>query len=133
VLLAALLYGAGLSQYLLANATALSTLAAAPVEALGTGTATVAPLAFVGAALAASGPALLFPAGLVALPLVFGAVVVRFGTGTAYLYLVAAAAPLAALAAGGALPAVLLGLVVLPVAGTLVFLGDVGRYLAATR
>jgi hypothetical protein len=74
----------------------------------------------------------------VALPLVFGAVVLKFGHGTAYLYLLGALAPVAVVAGAAMLPAalallVVLGLVVLPVSGTLLFLGDVGRYLAATR
>jgi hypothetical protein len=142
VLLAGLAYLAGVGQYLAANADALSTflsaVTASPGSLFGGSFGVEAPMTFLEASLSASGPALLFPVGLAALPVVFGAVVLKFGQGTAYLYLLGALAPLVVVAGGALVPAalallVVLGLVVLPVSGTLLFLGDVGRYLAATR
>jgi hypothetical protein len=142
VLVAAVTYVAGLTQYLTANATGLAAFADAlvrsPGSALSGEFAVTLPLAFLQSSLSVPGPALLFPVGVVALPVVFAAVVVKFGSGSAYAYLLGAFAPLAAVAAGSALAGatalgVVVGLVVLPLAGTLLFLGDVGRYLAATR
>ncbi|MFC5366669.1 DnaJ domain-containing protein [Salinirubrum litoreum] len=142
VLLAGLAYLAGVGQYLAANADALSSflsaVTASPANLFGGSFGVEVPMAFLEASLTASGPALLFPVGLAALPLVFGGVVLKFGQGTAYLYLLGALAPLVVVAGGTLVPAalallVVLGLVVLPVSGTLLFLGDVGRYLAATR
>lgn len=142
VLVAGVAYLAGVGQYLAANAEALSTflsaVAASPSNLAGGSFGVEVPLAFLEASLATAGPGLLFPVGLAALPLVFGAVVLKFGHGTAYLYLLGALAPVAVVAGAAMLPAalallVVLGLVVLPVSGTLLFLGDVGRYLAATR
>ena len=81
---------------------------------------------------------LAFPAGAALLALVFVGTVAKFGRGTAYLYLVGAFAPLGAFAFGTAVTvepsgATLALLVVLPFAATLVFLGDVGRFLLADR
>jgi curved DNA-binding protein CbpA len=142
VLVAGLAYLAGVGQYLSANAEALSAfgsaVASSPSNLVAGSFGFEVPMAFLTASFTASGPALLFPIGLIALPVVFGAVVLKFGQGTAYLYLLGAFAPLVVVLGGAAVPTalalpVVLGLVVLPVSGTLLFLGDVGRYLAATR
>jgi hypothetical protein len=142
VLVAGASYLAGVGQYLAANADALSTflsaVLASPANLAGGTFGVEFPLTFLQASLASTGPALLFPVGLAAFPVVFGAVVLKFGQGTAYLYLLGALAPVVVVAAGAMMPAVLallvvLGLVVLPLSGALLFLGDVGRYLAATR
>jgi molecular chaperone DnaJ len=142
VLISGVAYLAGVAQYLAANADALSTflsaVAASPTNLPGGSFGVEVPTAYLQASLSAPGPALLFPVGLAALPVVFGVVVVKFGQGTAYLYLLGALAPVAVVAGGAMVPTalallVVLGLVVLPVSGTLLFLGDVGRYLAAAR
>lgn len=142
VLVAGLAYLAGVGQYLAANADALATflsaVLASPANLAGGSFGVEFPLTFLQASLASTGPALLFPVGLAALPVVFGAVVLKFGQGTAYLYLLGALAPVVVVAGATVAPgllalSVVLGLVVLPVSGTLLFLGDVGRYLAATR
>lgn len=142
VLVAGVAYLAGVGQYLAANADALSTflsaVLASPANLAGGSFGVEVPMTFLQASLASTGPALLFPVGLAAFPVVFGAVVLKFGQGTAYLYLLGALAPVVVVAAAAMVPAVLallvvLGLVVLPLSGTLLFLGDVGRYLAATR
>jgi hypothetical protein len=142
VLVAGVAYLAGVGQYLAANADALaaflSAVAASPSNLTGGSFGVEVPMAFLRASLAPPGPALLFPVGLTALPVVFGAVVLKFGQGTAYLYLLGALAPVVVVAGATVAPgllalSVVLGLVVLPVSGTLLFLGDVGRYLAATR
>jgi hypothetical protein len=142
VLAAAVTYVAGLTQYLTANAAGLAAfvdaLGRSPGSALSGEFAVTLPMVFLQSSLSAPGPALLFPVGLVALPVVFAAVVVKFGSGSAYAYLLGAFAPLAAVAGGSALAGatalgVVVGLVVLPLSGTLLFLGDVGRYLATTR
>lgn len=112
-------------------------LAADPVSALATGWGLGAPTAFVQALAADPSAALLFPAGAVLLPVTLATTVFAFGRGAAWLYLVGALAPLAGFVAGPLLPPAagvdLTLFVVLPVVAALVFLGDVGRYLVATR
>jgi len=83
------------------------------------------------------GVALLFAAGVVALPLAVGGTVWRYGQGTARLYALAALAPVAWLAAGqvvaAPLAAELVCLVALPLLGGIAFAVDVGRYLLASE
>lgn len=75
--------------------------------------------------------------GVVVLPLVLVSTVARFGRGSAWLYAVGAIAPPVTLAVWPSIPAAtwlaLVGLLVLPLFGTVGFLADVGRYLLATR
>jgi hypothetical protein len=108
------------------------------VTALSTPLGVTDPLAYATGALAAPSPALLFPAGAALLLAVFAAVVYRFGHGPTWLYVVAAAGPVAGLGARGvgtALPAGadLLLFVVLPLLATAVFGVDLGRFLLASR
>lgn len=134
-------YLGGLAAYLDANAGPMASFASAvsadPAAALLADHGLVAPGTFaVGAAAAAPGPALAFPAGAALLAVVFLAVVGKFGRGTAYLYLLGALAPLSSLAVGPvvALPAAgatLALVVLLPVLATTLFLADAGRFLAA--
>lgn len=134
-------YAAGLAQFALANEAALSSLggrlAADPVSALATGWGLGAPTAFVRGLAVDPSAALLFPLGAVLLPVALATTVFGFGRGAAWLYLVGALAPLAGFVAGPVLPAAagvdLALFVALPVVAALVFLGDVGRYLVATR
>ncbi len=78
---------------------------------------------------------LLLPVGAIALGIVLTSTVLRYGSGTARLYVAAGVAPLLVLAIAQAGVSVLaldlLLLVILPVVGTVVFLIDVGRYLGA--
>lgn len=136
-------YAVGLAAYLQSNLGALSSLATAaatdPVAALSAGHGLTPAGTFVLGAVA--GPpslALAFPAGAALLAVVFAGTVARFGHGTAYLYLAGAFAPLGALSFGTAVTvepsgATLALLVALPLAATLVFLGDVGRFLLSDR
>ncbi|SEO36008.1 hypothetical protein SAMN04487948_10256 [Halogranum amylolyticum] len=141
VCLAVGVYVAGLAQFALASGTALESflarLAADPVAALTTGWGLGSPTAVVQSLAADPSLALLFPLGALLLPAALVTTVVEFGRGTAWLYLFGALGPLVGLAVGALSPtaaAVDLALfVVLPVAAALVFLGDVGRYLVATR
>lgn len=141
VFLAVGVYVAGFAQFVLADQAALGSLlarlAADPVSALATGWGLGAPTTFVGTLVATPSPALLFPVGAVLLPAALAVTVFTFGRGAAWLYLLGALGPLVGLVAGPLLPtatAVDLALfVVLPVVAALVFLGDVGRYLVATR
>lgn len=135
-------YMAGLSQYALANQSALDALvgglASDPAATLVTEAGLSAPMAFIRAAAAEPSLALLFPVGAAVLPLVLVLTVVRFGKGAAWLYAFGALSPLAGIAMGEFLPIsaawVDLSLfIVLPVVVTLVFLVDVGRYLWATH
>lgn len=136
VVLAGVVYLAGLWQYAGANAAALGSLRqAVAVDPAGALTATrlLAPGAFaLDAASGGAGPELLFPAGVVALAVAFVAVVRSFGRGSAYLYLVGGLAPIVGLAAGPilALPdgAVLALVGVVPIVTTFAFVIDVGRY-----
>lgn len=140
------LYLGGLVQFALAAQPALTDLVATlPVDPVGTLTATGGfgtPAAFVGTAVAtattAPSAALLFPVGAVVLPLALAWTVGSFGHGSAWLYVVATLGPLVGLVAGFSVSAVptavdLLAFALLPVVAVLVFLGDVGRYLFATR
>jgi hypothetical protein len=138
VLLAGALYLAGLERYLRANATAVADLwvavGADPVAGLTATHGLLAPGTFVlQTATVAAPPSLLFPAGIGALALAFTAVVLAFGRGTAYLYLLGAVAPLAGLAVGPALSlpdgAVIALVVACPLVVTVVFLVDAGRVL----
>ncbi|WP_224269600.1 DnaJ domain-containing protein [Haloprofundus salinisoli] len=145
VLGATILYVAGVAQYLLAQLPALDAFAAelvsAPSVAALTGSYGLTGLLQFALAAAqtptATPEALLFPAGAVALPLSLVVTVHRFGSGATRLYAVGAFAPLVALGLSTALaPMVALALllaVVVPVVSASLFLGDVGRYLWATR
>ncbi|SFR45955.1 hypothetical protein [Halogeometricum limi] len=136
-------YVGSLGVYLAANAGALSSFAAAllanPQAALLGAGGMTAPGTFVLDAVAATpGVALAFPVGVALLTVVFTGVVAKFGHGTAYLYLLGALAPAAAMAVGPVVPplstAGTLALVlVLPFLATTLFLADVGRFLASTR
>lgn len=141
-----MLYLGGLGWYGLTIRPTLVDLVAAlstdPVAALTAVGGFGAPATFARTALTtattAPSPALLVPLGTLVLPLVLAWTVSSFGRGSAWLYVVAAFGPLVGLAVGFALPAVptaayLATFVVLPVVAVLVFLGDVGRYLVATR
>lgn len=142
VLVAVAVYVVGLAEYALANRSALDALlgglASDPVATLAAETGLAAPTAFIRAAVADPSLALLFPAGVAALPLVLVPTVLRFGKGTAWLYSFGALGPLAGLVAGQvvATPPAWVHLAlffVLPVVVTLGFLADVGRYLWATH
>ncbi|SDM17192.1 hypothetical protein SAMN04487949_1134 [Halogranum gelatinilyticum] len=120
----------------------MAALSTAPVAALTTTGGFGAPATFartaVTTATTAPSPALLVPLGTLVLPLVLAWTVSSFGRGSAWLYVLAALGPLAGLGLGLAVPTVptaayLVTFVVLPVGAVLVFLGDVGRYLFATR
>ena len=134
------LYLAGLAQYAGADADAVAALVDAllanPVAALGASFALESPTTFVRAAAAAPSAALLFPVGAVALTVALAVTVARFGRGTAWLYVAAAATPAVGLLAYPSLPSTvavaLLTFVVLPVGATLAFVVDVGRYLVAS-
>lgn len=95
------------------------------------------PTAYVRVLAADPSPALLFPVGAVLLPIALATTVLKFGRGAAWLYLLGAVGPLVGFAARPELPAMagvdLALFVVLPLVAALVFLGDVGRYLVATR
>ncbi|SDQ56436.1 hypothetical protein [Halopelagius longus] len=141
--LAGIGYAAGLTGYLRSNLDALSALASAatadPAAALTASHGLTPPGAFVlGTVSAPPSVGLAFPAGAALLALVFVGTVAKFGRGTAYLYLVGAFAPLGAFSFGTAVAvepsgATLALLVVLPLAATLVFLGDVGQFLLSER
>lgn len=79
----------------------------------------------------------MFPLGAVLLPVALATTVLKFGRGAAWFYLLGAVGPLVGFAAGPVLPEMagvdLALFVVLPLLAALVFLGDVGRYLVATR
>ncbi|QCJ47825.1 DnaJ domain-containing protein [Haloprofundus sp. MHR1] len=142
---ATILYVAGVAQYLFAQLPALdafaSELASAPSVATLRGSYGLdGLLPFVLEATqtpTATPEALLFPVGAVALPLSLVVTVRRFGSGTTWLYAVGALAPTVALGLSAALAPmvalVLLLAVVVPVLSATWFLGDVGRYLWATR
>jgi curved DNA-binding protein CbpA len=137
VFVGAAVYAAGVAQYGLANGAALASYAAGVAEtpALVTADAGLTgPLAFVAGAAADRSAALLFPTGLLALPLVLAVTVAQYGRGNAWLYVVGAAAPLA-LPAVGSVPtastALMLGLLALPLLSAGLFLSDVGRFLLA--
>lgn len=143
VFLAGVGYAAGLAVYLRSNLDALSALASAatadPAAALSASHGLTPPGAFVlGTVAAPPSVGLAFPAGAALLALVFVGTVAKFGRGTAYLYLAGAFAPLGAFSFGTAVAvepsgATLALLVVLPLAATLLFLGDVGRFLLSDR
>jgi hypothetical protein len=149
VFLATVVYVVGLASYWVASgsaaAGAVGTLFADPVAAAvnGAGTGMPSPSAFARTALAAAvetAPTvgLTFPIGAILLPAALGWTVLRFGKGTAWVYVACAFGPLLAVLVGGAIPlstpATAAALVVVvPLAGTLVFLGDVGRFVLATR
>jgi curved DNA-binding protein CbpA len=143
VFLAGLAYLTGVGVYLRANLGALTSLsvgvAADPSGALLANHGLTAPGTFVLASVTGvAGPALAFPAGAVLLAVVFAATVVKFGHGSAYLYLLGAVAPLSSFALGPAVSvpaagAALALVVALPVGATVVFLVDVGRFLVAGR
>jgi curved DNA-binding protein CbpA len=131
------LYAAGVAQYGLANEAALASYAAGVAEspALVAADAGLAgPTSFVVGALADRSAALLFPVGVAALPLVLGVTVAQYGRGGAWLYVVAAVAPLG-LPTVGAAPtaatALRLTLLALPLLSAGFFLSDVGRFLLA--
>lgn len=141
VLFAGVAYLAGLGSYLLsARSTLLPLLRATLTDPAGTLTA-ASPALDPFARLAATNPTTpriaLFAATAAVLPLAFGVVVSRFGRGTAWLYVLCCLGPGVAVAAAVASPVArplavdALLLAVLPVGATLVFLGDVGRYLRA--
>ena len=136
VLLAGVLYVAGLWRYLRANAEALAALRrAAAADPMAAATATqelVAPGQFVLESVTVGEPlTLLFPIGTVVLAVALAGVVHSFGRGVAYLYALGGLLPLFALAAGPmvTLPdGAVLGLVcVCPLLATAAFLVDVGR------
>jgi hypothetical protein len=136
VLLAGVLYIAGLWTYLRSNAEALAALrrtaAVDPTVAVTATYELVAPGRFVLESVAADEPlTLLFPIGVIVLAVTLVGVVHSFGRGTAYLYALGGLVPLFALAAGSVvtLPdGVVLGLVcVCPLLATAGFLVDVGR------
>lgn len=136
VLVAGLVYAAGVARY--QGATDGVADAVASLVGPASGAAVVAPAAFVRGAAAAPSPDLLFPVGVAALPATLGWTVRRFGRGTAWLYLLGSLAPALAVAAGALASAptallVVVGLVALPGVATLAFLGDVGRFVLATR
>lgn len=138
IALVAAVYLVGVWSYLGANAVAVSTLVdtvtTSPSVAMRT-REFVSPMTFAAdafATMAAGGVA--FGVGAVGLTVGFGAVVARFGRGTASLYAVGGAAPLAALVIGSLTDApdgvVVLLIVVVPVVTVVSFLLDVGRVLA---
>lgn len=136
-------YLGGLGVYLSVNRAAalalLDSLLAAPAATLAGPLPLAAPLAMVLDLVAAPAatPAVLFPAGVVLLPLVLVTAVSRFGRGIAWTYALGSLGPLAVTLAGFAVSpaawAVLLGLVLFPLLGAAGFLVDVGRYLLASR
>jgi len=140
VLCAAVLYLVGLWQYVDANVAAVANFRSAvtvdPIGALTTAQTLTAPGTFVLSTATVDVPlTLLLPVGVGALALVLTAVVLSFGRGTAYLYLLGSLAPLAGLGVGPVVTvpdgAVLALLVVLPIGASVVFLADVGRVLFA--
>jgi hypothetical protein len=136
VLVAGVVYAAGVARY--QGATDGVADAVASLVGPASGAAVVAPAAFVRGAAAAPSPDLLFPVGVAALPATLGWTVRRFGRGTAWLYVLGSLAPALAVAAGALASAptpllVVVGLVALPGVATLAFLGDVGRFVLATR
>jgi hypothetical protein len=150
VFLASVVYVVGLASYWVASGeggpTAVGLLFSNPAAALTGGVAAyslLAPVEFASAAVAAAtrlspGVDLLFPIGAVLLPAALGWTVLKFGKGAAWVYFGCALGPLGAVVLGPLLPAsttaiVLLFVVLLPLAGVLVFLGDVGRFIVATR
>ncbi|WP_224332213.1 DnaJ domain-containing protein [Haloprofundus halobius] len=144
VLGATILYAAGIAQFFVFELAALEAfaaeLAAAPSAAL-TGSFGLGSLFEFVLAAGQTAPttptALLFPVGAVALPLSLVVTVHRFGSGTTWFYVVGAFAPLAAVGLSAALAPMasltLLLAVVVPVLSAALFIGDVGRYLWATR
>ncbi len=141
VFVAAAVYVAGLAVYLVAGRSALATYLAGLTADPTTAASSVASLpnlvAFVRAAVATPGPALVLPVGTALLPVVLGVTVVQYGQGrVTWLYVLGTLGPLAAIAAATtSVPTAfsLLLLVVLPVVGAGGFLADVGRYLVRTR
>lgn len=149
VFLATVVYVVGLASYWVASgpaaAGAVGTLFSDPVAAVvgGAGTGMPSPGAFAGGAVGAAVTAaptvgLTFPIGAVLLPAALGWTVLKFGKGTAWVYVACAFGPLLAVLVGELIPlstpATAAALVVVvPLAGTLVFLGDVGRFVLATR
>ncbi|MFC4360137.1 DnaJ domain-containing protein [Halobium salinum] len=139
VLAGTLAYLAGVARYVLSSADALAAyvrgVATTPaVASLTADAGLTGSVAFVREAVATPSADLLFPVGVVALPLVLALTVAQYGRGKAWLYVVAALAPVALPAAAGAPTATTLSAVVLlalPVVAAGVFLGDVGRYLLA--
>jgi hypothetical protein len=158
---ATVLYLSGLGQYLLADRAAASALAerlvAAPIATLrGTTVAGAGTGASAGVALSSPGavaraalvdavaveptPAVVFPVGAFVLPLVLGWTVHRFGRGAAWLYVLLASGPAAALLVTAVVPsavsvpvAVLGGCLLAPALGAGGFLVDVGRALVGRR
>jgi hypothetical protein len=135
VLVAGLVYAAGVARYQASTGGVTDALAAVAGSSAG---GPLAPAVFVRGAVTAPSTDLLFPFGVVLLPAVLGWTVHRFGRGTAWLYVLGSVAPALAVVAGFvvSLPAavvVLGGLVALPAAATLAFLGDVGRFVLAAR
>ncbi|MDR5671965.1 hypothetical protein RH858_02190 [Halalkaliarchaeum sp. AArc-GB] len=146
-------YLAGLSAYLSANAGTLATLAdevsATPQETVFASAGFIDPIVYVLASPdAVTGIA--FAVGVVLLPVTVGTTVLRFGRGAARLYGVAALLPAVWLLLASDLPFAVAGvpvpgvlaegvpvavtallLVVIPVGAVVAFLVDVGRYLRA--
>jgi hypothetical protein len=150
VFLACVVYVVGLASYWVASGTSapatVGHLFSDPIAALTsgvTGYSLPAPAGFVGGAVAgiaglSPGVDLLFPIGAVLLPAALGWTVLKFGKGAAWVYFGCALGPLAAVVVGPFLPVsttavVVLLVVLVPLAGTLVFLGDVGRFVLASR
>lgn len=129
-------YLVGLGFYLGANAGVLGpllgSLLADPAATLASQSGLASPLGFSTAALAAESLALALPVGAVLLPLALVSTVARYGRGVAWAYAGASLGPAVAIGVSAVAPAagvVLLGLVLLPIAGSIGFLVDVGRYL----
>jgi curved DNA-binding protein CbpA len=142
VVLAGLLYVAGLGWYLRGHADAvgalLSASSAEPVAAALGSHGLTSPAAYAQAAFASPSPALLFPAGAVVLALALAGVVYRFGHGPTWLYAVAATGPVVGFVARPVVPVPgawldLLLFVVLPLAAASIFAVDLGRFLWASR
>lgn len=131
-------YLVGVRSYLVANAVAVSALVdAAPTSpsVLLTAREFVSPGAFAaGAVTTMAVERVALGVGMVGLAVGFGVVVARFGRGTAPLYAVGGATPLAALALGSLADApdgvVVLLIVVVPAVTVVLFLLDVGWVLA---
>lgn len=115
----------------------LARLTSDPASALATGWGLGDPTAYVRTLVADPSLVLLFPLGAVLLPIALATTVLKFGRGVAWLYLLGTVGPLVGFVAGPTLPEMagvdLALFVVLPLVAALVFLGDVGRYLVATR
>ncbi|EJN60317.1 DnaJ domain-containing protein [Halogranum rubrum] len=141
VFLALSVYVGGFASFVAANLSAIDALLARltsdPASALTAGWGLGDPTAYVQTLVADPSLVLLFPLGAVLLPVALATTVLKFGRGAAWFYLLGAVGPLVGFAAGPALPEMagvdLALFVVLPLLAALVFLGDVGRYLVATR